>query len=138
MDTERAVEHRASTPSRPERRTHVIEAPLLRFDLDEETAELRREPSYAAGDRNAKTLVKSGHYRLVLVALKAGGSFDEDDPRGYVSLLVREGRLSVAVGDGRLDVGKGQVAAIDTGNRFSAVALEDTVVLMNFSWPPQP
>ncbi len=131
------VAHRARTSSRPERETHVITAPLLTFDLAAELERLRRERPYVDGDRNGKTLVKEGRHRVVLVVLKAGARFDEDDPRGYVTLDVREGRLSVAVDDGETELGAGKVAVLGHGQRWSGKALEDSALLMNFSWPPE-
>lgn len=132
-----SVEHCSRTSSRPERGAHVIAAPLLTFDLATELDGLRRERPYVAGDRNGKTLVKEERHRVVLVALRAGARFDEDDPRGYVTLDVREGRLSVAVNDREAEIGAGQVAVLGHGECWSGKALEDSAVLMNFSWPPE-
>ncbi len=133
-----SVEHLAHVSSRPERDTHVICAPLLSFDLAEEVARLAGEPAYRQGDRNAKTLVKSGRYRLVLATPKAGARLDEDDPQGYVSMLVQKGRIWVDVEGERSEIAEGQVAAIEAGHNWSAEAMEDSVVLMNFSWPETP
>ncbi len=132
-----AVAHTAQTRSRPERETHVITAPLLCFDLSNELARLRRERPYTEGDRNGKTLAKEGRHRVVLVALKAGARFDEDDPRGYVTLQVLEGRVSVSVDDGEEEIGEGQVAVLGHGQCWAGKALEDAAILMNFSWPPE-
>lgn len=131
------VAHCSGTSSRPERETHVITAPLLTFDLATELDRLRRERPYLQGARNGKTLVKEERHRVVLVALKAGARFDEDDPRGYVTLFVREGRVTVAVDDGETEIGAGQVAVLGHGACWSGKALEDSAVLMNFSWPPE-
>ncbi len=131
------VAHRARTPSRAERGTHVITAPLLSFDVAAELDGLRRERPYLEGDRNGTTLVKEGRHRVVLVALRTGARFDEDDPRGYVTLAVREGRLSVAVDDGAIEIGEGRVAVLGHGQRWSGQALEDSALLMTFSWPPE-
>lgn len=137
MNQQRSVEHRARTASKPERATHVLAAPLLCFDLADELAELRAERPYLEGDRNAKTLVKADAFRLVLVALRAGAAFDEGDPRGYVSVLVREGRVALRVGDESTEVGPGQVSAIEAGHPWSAVAQEDSLVVLHLSWPPE-
>ncbi len=132
-----AVAHRAQTSSRPERETHVITAPLLTFDLAAELDGLRRERPYLEGDRNGKTLAKEDRHRVVLVALKTGARFDEDDPRGFVTLAVREGRMSVGVDGGEMEVRAGQVAVLGHGRCWSGKALEDSALLMNFSWPPE-
>ncbi len=133
-----SVEHLSHTGSQPQRESHVICAPLLSFDMAQEEARLAREPAYLKGDRNAKTLVKSGHHRLVLAMPKAGVTLDEDDPEGYVSLLVQRGRIWVDVEGERSEIAAGQVAAIEAGHTWSAQAMEDSVVLMNFSWPESP
>lgn len=113
----------------------MLAAPLLCFDFAEELEGLKAERPYREQDRNAKTLVKSKAFRLVLVALKVGARFEEDDPRGYVSLLVRQGHVSLHVGDESTEVGTGQIAAIATGHRWWAIATEESVVVLHFSWP---
>jgi quercetin dioxygenase-like cupin family protein len=132
-----AVAHRAGVPSRAERATHVITAPLLTFDLAAELDALRRERPYVDGDRNGKTLAKEGRHRVVLAALKAGARFDEGDPRGYLTIAVREGRFSVTVDGGETEVGAGEIAVLGHGQCWSGRALEDSALLMNFSWPPE-
>lgn len=131
----RSVEHRSATGRRPIRETHELAAPLLSFDFAEELERLKAERPYQERDRNAKTLVKSEAFRLVLVALKAGARFDEDDQRGYVSLLVRQGHVSLHVGDESTELGTGQIGAIATGHPWWAIAAEDSVVVLHFSWP---
>ncbi len=138
MTQQRMVAHTALTSAHAERAAHLLDAPLLCFDLDDELTQLRAERPYVDGDRNAKTLVKAAAFRLVLVALKAGARFDEDDPRGEVSVLVRRGRVSLQVGGESTDVGPGQVAAIQAGNHWSAVAAEDSLVILTINWPPEP
>lgn len=132
-----SVAHRARTESSPEREAHVITAPLLTFDIAAEIDALRRERPYLEGDRNGKTLVKEGRHRVVLVVLKAGARFDEDVPRGYVTLGVREGRVSVSVNDRTTEVGAGQIAVLGHGECWAGTALEDAALLMNFTWPPE-
>ena len=111
---------------------------VRRFDLDDELTQLRAERPYFDGDRNAKTLVKAAAFRLVLVAQRAGTRFDEDDPRGEVSVLVRLGRISSQVDGDSTDVGPGQVSTIQAGNHWSAVAAEDSLVILTINWPPEP
>lgn len=132
---QRPVEHHSGSGDGAMREAHVLAAPLQCFDFADETDGLRRERPYQEHDRNAKTLVKSDAFRMVLVVLKAGARFDEEDQRGHVSMLVREGGVSLAVGDERTKVGPGQIAAISTGHAWSAVADQDSVVVLHFSWP---
>lgn len=133
---ERSVQHHSGVGDSAVRKAHVLAAPLQCFDFAEEIAALRRERPYVEQDRNAKTLVKSDAFRIVLAVLKAGARFDEDDPRGHVSMVVREGRVALEVGDGhRTEVGPAQIAAIGAGHRWRALAQEESVVVLHFSWP---
>ena len=120
---------------RPTREPHVLEAPLLTFDLREEFERLRHESPYAKHRRNAKTLVKSEAFRLVAVALQAGVRFDEDDPRGHVGVAVHGGALTLHVGDDTSHLGAGSLAAIEPGHRWWATADENTLVVLHLSWP---
>ena len=131
----RSVEHHSGAGDHALRGAHVLAAPLQCFDFAEETDGLRRERPYQEHDRNAKTLVKSDAFRVVLVALRAGARFDEDDQRGHVSMLVLEGRVSLEVGHERTEVGPGQIAAIGAGHPWTALADEESVVVLHFSWP---
>lgn len=117
---------------------HALDAPQLSFDLADEVSRLRGGLPYREGDRNGKTLVKSDTFRLVLVVLEAGATFDEDDPRGDVSLLVREGQVVLHVEAAQADLHAGDITAVTAGHRWSAVAVQASVVLLHFCWPSQP
>jgi quercetin dioxygenase-like cupin family protein len=111
----------------------------MSFDLDAEEGALLGERPYTEGDRNAKTLFKSGSHRLVLVVLRAGARFDEADQRGYVTLFIRRGRLSLEISSGASsELAGGHAGVIEPGQPWSTVAVEDSSVLMSLSWPPQP
>ena len=71
-----------TTGGSDEREARSLIAPLLGFNLAEEASRLRAESAYIDGDRNARTLVKAGAFRLVLLAFRKGASFDESDQRG--------------------------------------------------------
>src|SRR4051794_894998 len=89
---EAAVSHRphklTTTSGSDDREARSLVGPGLEFDLAHEAFRLRGESLYIDGDRNARTLVKAGSFRLVLVAFRKRAAFDEDDQRGVVSLHV--------------------------------------------------
>lgn len=113
-------------------------APLLRFELAEEAARLRAEAEYLDGDRNAKTMVKAGAFRLVLLAFRVGAAFDENDQRGSLALHMLEGRVALRVGEEEIEIGAGEVAVVSPDHPWTAVALSDGLVLIQLSWPPEP
>jgi quercetin dioxygenase-like cupin family protein len=127
-----------ATGGSDERQARSMVAPLLRFDLPGEADRLRAETAYRDGDRNAKTLVKEGAFRLVLVALRSGARFDEDDQRGSLALQVLEGRVTLRVGEEATELGAGEVAVVSPDHPWRAVALSDGLLLMQLSWPPAP
>jgi quercetin dioxygenase-like cupin family protein len=127
-----------TTGGSEERRARAMSAPLMRFDLGREAADLHAEKQYADGDRNARTLVKSGPFRLTLVAFRAGAVFDENDQRGSVALHVLEGRVSVRVAEETIEVGPGDVAVVSPEYAWRAVTLEDGLLVLYVAWPPEP
>jgi quercetin dioxygenase-like cupin family protein len=115
-----------------------LSVPLSRFELVAETARLRAEQEYAAGDRNGRTLAKVRAFRLVLVAFRAGARFDEQDQRGSVALQVLEGRFAVRVDAETVEIGVAEIAVVAPDHPWTAVALADGVMLIHLAWPPEP
>lgn len=121
-----------------EREPRSLSAPVMRFELAAEAARLRAEQPYGEGDRNARTLVKVGAFRLVLVALRSGASFTESDQRGAVALQVLEGRVVLSVAEETIEVGQAEVAVVAPGHPWTAVAVADGLLLLHLAWPPEP
>ncbi|HEX5466100.1 MAG TPA: hypothetical protein VFW92_05420 [Candidatus Limnocylindrales bacterium] len=141
---------RPATHGSPERAARQLDAPLLQLDLAAETASLRTERAFVEGDRNARTLAKSSWFRLTLVALRPGASFEEADQRGLVAIQVLEGGLTLALSGGDDAVGPdgaaerpvalsvGHVAVVGPGQPWQARSMGETIVLIQLSWPPEP
>lgn len=127
-----------TTGGSDERGARSMVIPLIRFDLASEAARLRAEAEYLHGDRNAKTLVKAGAFRLVLLAFRIGAAFDENDQRGSLALHVLEGRVALRVGEEAIEIGAGEVAVVSPDHPWKAVALGEGLVLIQLSWPPEP
>ncbi|MGI8829451.1 MAG: hypothetical protein ACR2I5_06745 [Candidatus Limnocylindria bacterium] len=121
-----------------EREARSLSAPILRFELSAESARLRAERQYIEGDRNACTLTKVDWFRLVLVALHAGATLDEADQNGSIALPVLEGRVTVRIGDDTVDLGERGVCVVAPGYPWTAVAVDDSLLLLHPAWPPAP
>ena len=126
-----------TTGGSDEREPRSLVAPLLGFKLWEEGSRLRAESAFVDGDRNARTLVKAGAFRLVLVAFRTGATFDEADQRGTVALHVLEGRLAVHVAKTTIEVAEDEVAVVSPEQPWAASALSDGLLLIHLSWPPE-
>ncbi len=127
-----------TTRGSDEREPRSLTGPALQFELSVESARLRAEREYIEGDRNARTLTKVDWFRLVLVALRSGARLDEADQHGSIALQVLEGRVTVQVGDETIDVGEREVSVIAPGYPWTAVAVDDSLVLLHLAWPPAP
>ena len=127
-----------TTGGSDEREARTLSAPLLRFDLDKEATRLRAESPFRDGDRNARTLTKAGAFRLVLVAFRAGVTFDEFDQRGSVALQVLDGRIAVRVGEDSVEIGAGEVAVVSPDHPWTALTMTDGLLLLHLAWPPEP
>ena len=127
-----------TTGGSDQRDARSLSAPLLRFRFAEEAARLRTESPFVEGDRNARTLAKSGAFRLVLVAFRAGAIFDENDQRGSVALQVLGGRVDLRVGEEAIEISAGEVAVVSPDHPWKAVAVADGLLLFHLAWPPEP
>jgi quercetin dioxygenase-like cupin family protein len=119
-----------TTGGSDEREARTLIAPLLGFNLAKEASRLRAESEYIGGDRNARTLVKAGAFRLVLLAFRSGAAFDEADQRGTVALQVLEGRLVLCLGRDQMEVGEDGVAVVPADHPWAAVATTDSLILL--------
>jgi quercetin dioxygenase-like cupin family protein len=128
----------ARTGGSDDREARALDLPFQRFELSPEAVRLRAERAYVEGDRNARTLVKVGGFRMVLVAFRSGALFDEHDQRGSVALHVLEGRLAVRTDEDAVEIGATEVAAVAARQPWTAVALTDGVVVIHLAWPPEP
>jgi quercetin dioxygenase-like cupin family protein len=89
-------------------------------------------------EREPRSLVKVGAFRLVLVALRSGAAFTESDQRGTVALQVLQGRVVLSVAEESVEVGQAEVAVVAPGQPWTAVAVADGLLLLHLAWPPEP
>src|SRR4051794_39437201 len=92
--------HESSNPHRPGETTgssmrgpQQVRGALLTFDLAAEAGQLRAELAYQEGDRNANTLLKEPHARVVLMALRQGAQLQEHQTAGWVVVQTISGRV---------------------------------------------
>ncbi len=107
---------------------------LMAFDLDQEIAALRAEPAWTEGDRNARTLVKSGGIRLLLASLREAAEIHEQNGEGPVSIQLLEGRATLSAGGADSVLEAGALASIEAGLPWSLRADAQSAVLVTFAW----
>ena len=111
---------------------------LLTFDLVVEAEALRAEPAWAEYGRAAKTLAHTPTFRVVLTALRAGGSIGEEEAHAPMTVQVVTGAAR-ADRDGAqsIELPNGGLAWFDGGPGWRVTALVDAVLLLAISWPAE-
>ena len=121
-----------------ERAVGPLNAPSLRFDLEDEVRTLWHEDASRSG-RNAKTLVKQEDLRIVLTVLSAGRRIQEHQAAGRISIQAVEGHMRLRIGDEPaaelIDLPAGCLIALDRGVRHDVEALTDSAFLLTVAWP---
>jgi quercetin dioxygenase-like cupin family protein len=102
----------------------------MEFDLDHELATLKQELSWQRGDRNGRTLVESGGFRLVLTALKPGAQLREHHTPGWVSIHTTSGRLRVRAPGRVVELPVNHVLVLARDEPHDVEALEESSFLL--------
>jgi quercetin dioxygenase-like cupin family protein len=110
-------------------------APTELIDLEEEAKQLRTQPAWNEHGQSAKTLLKHEHFRLVLVAVKAGRRCREHSAEESMSAHAIDGavRVHLEAGDD-IELGAGSVLALAPGLCHDFEAIEDSTILLTLAW----
>jgi quercetin dioxygenase-like cupin family protein len=100
------------------------------FNLADELENLRAEPAWQAGDRNARTLSKKPHLRVVLMALKSGARLDKHEAPGPITIHALAGRLRVRLASETVELATGEILTVDGGLTHDLEALEEGAILL--------
>lgn len=108
----------------------------LTFDLYQEIRRLQSEQPWQA-EHTANTIVKYPDFRIVLVALKAGGRLHEHRTAGRISIQTISGLLKIHTPEQVIDASAGKLVALDHELVHDVVAEADSVFLLTIAWPEQ-
>jgi|SRR5690606_23111 len=125
-----------STPQRPEGE-RVVNAPLVGIDLPRFIEQIKKEPAWLNGPRNAITVFKSDCLRLVLIALHAGAEMPSHTAEGTISVQVLEGSIRFGTNEETMLLTKNQMVALHERIPHSVRALEESLFLLTLVPSPQ-
>jgi quercetin dioxygenase-like cupin family protein len=108
----------------------------MQFVLGEEDAFLEGQARTASEGVASKTLAKQGMLRVVLVALRKDAELSSHHAGGAVSVQTLRGHLRLKTERATLELPTGQMVVIAPGVVHSALAVEDTAVLLTVAMPP--
>jgi quercetin dioxygenase-like cupin family protein len=111
---------------------------LLRFDLNSEIDELRKEESWnQPAGRSSKTLVKHPDMRIVLIAMKANTRMHEHTAEARISVQTLRGHVRFHLPDQVVELPVGNLLALDECVPHDVGATEESAFLLTLSWPPE-
>jgi quercetin dioxygenase-like cupin family protein len=110
--------------------------PILKFDLNAEIEQLRKEDAWQGG-RNSKTLVKNADFRIVLTVLQANARLHEHKAAGRISVQTHTGHIRMHVEGKVFDLPAGCLLALDHALPHDVEALEDSAFLLTICWPKE-
>jgi quercetin dioxygenase-like cupin family protein len=112
-----------------------LTAPLMNFNLAEETAQLHEEEAWLRTGRNSKTLVKQPDFRIVLIALQKGGHIEEHSADARISIYTLSGHVKLQLPEQTVDLPGGHMLVLDRALEHDLEALEESAILLTISWP---
>ena len=104
-------------------------------DREEDLERLKQKPAWHSGDRNAITLTKEPHLRVVLVAMKKGARLHEHRASGPTTIQATSGSPRLAIGDQVLKLKPGEVAVLEAAIEHEVEALEESALLLTLVKP---
>jgi quercetin dioxygenase-like cupin family protein len=118
------------TSGSEQRPARSLAEPAMSFDIESELVTLKQESSWTRGDRNARTLVEQGGFRLVLTALKSGARLRPHQTPGWVSIHCTHGHLKVRAAERETSVPSGHVLVLARDEPHDVEALEESAFLL--------
>lgn len=117
--------------------SHQISGSALLLDIERESKEILEAASAAGVKHTAKTLVKDGPLRLIILGFMAGSSLREHHAGGAVSILVLSGNVEIETPEGAQAVRHGSALVLASDVAHSVTAKTDAVLLLTIVWNEQ-
>ncbi len=117
------------------RAPHQVSDLPLGFDLRAELGQLRAEEPRLQRRHNAKTLVKEGDLRVVLMTLGRGRRIEEHRAPGRTAIHTLKGRIRLRLPAQTVELPAGRLLAIGPRVPHDVEALEDSAFLLTIGCP---
>ena len=110
-----------------------LDRPVMTFDLPAILADIKQEPTWRTGRRNAITLLKQPGLRVVLVALRGGVELASHQTDSPITVQALEGRVAVRVGADEFVLGAGQLLTLRPGLEHALRAQNEAAFLLTLA-----
>jgi len=123
------------TTGSEKREARTLTGPARDFNLADEIATLKREPTWQQSDRNSRTLVHESQLRIIVTVMKAGARLHEHRTDGAVSIQTIQGHLRLGIGQDAVDLPQGRLVAIEPGVTHELDAIDESAFILTVAWP---
>jgi quercetin dioxygenase-like cupin family protein len=115
-----------------------LDSPLMTASVGDEIARLKSGALWASNGRAAITLMKTPHFRIVLIALGLGKIMREHRAEGPIALLVQQGAIRLTAAGAKHLLKPAGVLALDRVIAHEVEALEESTFLLTIVQPQDP
>ena len=124
-----------TTSGSDSREARALDDPVMGFELAREVALLRAEPGYEQFGRSSKTLGKSPHFRLVVMAARAGTAIGNEQADDAMAIHVLDGNVTADHDGAGMAFGPGTAVWFAEGRDWSVRVERDAALLLSIGWP---
>jgi quercetin dioxygenase-like cupin family protein len=114
---------------------HEISGEVLLLDFAEESVAILDAARATTVGHTAKTLVKEGPLRIVILGMKVGAILREHEAAGPVSVHILSGQVTVSSQDRADSLKAGNALVFGSSVNHSLEAQADSVALLTIAWP---
>ena len=125
----------SESPGHDYLRSHQITGEVLRLDIEQESRAILEAARSAGTGHAAKTLVKDGPLRVVILGFTAGSALREHDSDGPVSIQALSGEVDVAIEERTERLEPGKTLIINATVPHSVSADAEAVLLLTIARP---
>src|SRR5690606_11342538 len=111
-------------------KSHQLSGEVLQLDLQEEQRQILEAAKATGGGNTAKTLIKDGPLRIVMVGLKQGATLREHKAEGPVAIQALQGSTRITSTGDPEDLEVGGMLVFGGGVSHSVEAKTDSVLLL--------
>lgn len=124
--------HSDATLARPEG-SRIIDADMVDINLNKYIEQIKREEAWINNKRNAITVFKSDHMRIVLIGLHKDAELPEHTADGTISVHVLEGHVVFKKGTEEVKLLQHNIVTLHEHIPHSVLAMEDSIFLLTIA-----
>ena len=106
--------------------TRVLDAPAVLVHIPHYLDMIRHEKAWQEGDRNGITVFKNQDISVVITMLEKDAKLEEVQMKGYTSLYLLKGKISMQAGDDRKEATAGDLMIFHPCITYSIEAIEES------------